>query len=187
MRPQVISSNTPETPELETVNLKNILNQPQPMRPQVISSNTPETPELETVNIKDILKCSKNINPKTHIKPTASTITPEMPHLETTVLSNTTNTYKSPMVSKTIIDKSGTPETPEFTSDYMKTLLAARDKPKVQARPTPEFPDLNYLKKDWSKIFIRGFSTNYSDEIKNNSVYYTHSFSEAYIVVYLND
>jgi len=148
MRPQVMSSNTPETPELETVNIKNILNQPQPIRPQEISSNTPETPELETVNIKDILKCSKNINPKTHIEPAASTITPEMPHLETTVLSNTTNTYKSPMVSKTIIDKSGTPETPEFTSDYMKTLLAARDKPKVQARPTPEFPDLNYLKKD---------------------------------------
>jgi len=120
----------------------------QPMRPQVTSTNTPETPELETVNIKDILKGSKNIYPKTHIKPAASNITPEMPHLETTILGNSTSTYtnQSPIVSKTIVNKSGTPETPEFTSDYMKILMAARNKAKVQSRPTPEFPDLNYLK-----------------------------------------
>jgi len=122
----------------------------QPMRPQVTSTNTPETPELETVNIKDILKGSNSIYPKTHINPAASNITPEMPHLETTILGNSTSTCtnQSPMVSKTIVNKSGTPETPEFTSDYMKILMAARNKAKVQSRPTPEFPDLNYLKKE---------------------------------------
>jgi len=124
----------------------------QPMRPQVTVTNTPETPELETVNIKDILKGSKNIYPKSHVKPAASNITPEMPHLETktTILGNSTSTCtnQSPMVSKTIVNKSGTPETPEFTSDYMKILMAARNKAKVQSRPTPEFPDLNYLKKE---------------------------------------
>ena len=81
---------------------------------------------------------------------TNSNITPEAPQLVTDLARESKLRPESPLVTDS-------PEMPEFTSNIMKTLMAAaktQDKSLVQApvtksRPTPEFPqDLSFMKTD---------------------------------------
>ena len=82
---------------------------------------------------------------------TNSNITPEAPQLVTDLARESKLRPESPGL---VTDS---PEMPEFTSNIMKTLMAAaktQDKSLVQApvtksRPTPEFPqDLSFMKTD---------------------------------------
>ena len=68
-------------------------------------------------------------------------------------------TSASPLVSSLSTTSShftDSPEMPEFTSNIMKTLMAAKtqdksslQEPGTKSRPTPEFPqDLSFMKKD---------------------------------------
>ena len=79
---------------------------------------------------------------------TNSNITPEAPQLVTDLARESKLRPESPGL---VTDS---PEMPEFTSNIMKTLMAAKTQSLVQApvtksRPTPEFPqDLNFMKTD---------------------------------------
>ena len=85
---------------------------------------------------------------------TNSNITPEAPQLVTDLARESKLRPESPLASSVAVTDS--PEMPEFTSNIMKTLMAAKtqDKSLVQApvtksRPTPEFPqDLSFMKTD---------------------------------------
>ena len=83
---------------------------------------------------------------------TNSNITPEAPQLVTDLARE--SKLRLPPSPGLVTDS---PEMPEFTSNIMKTLMAAaktQDKSLVQApvtksRPTPEFPqDLSFMKTD---------------------------------------
>ena len=85
---------SPELPQLQTINLRDIIN---PRRTQ--RSDTPEVPELQTINLRDISKGP----------PTPGDTTPEIPTLPSHTLALASSNKHEPR---------DTPEAPELSYNY---------------------------------------------------------------------
>jgi len=108
---------SPELPELQTINLRDIIN---PRRVQ--RSDTPEVPELETVNLRPTSN-KENVSQNQNLASSAkyeSRDTPEAPELS--------NNYRG----HNIREASNTPEAPKLFSKHTRALSESPETPVLQ-------------------------------------------------------
>jgi len=120
---------SPELPQLQTINLRDIIN---PRRTQ--RSDTPEVPELQTINLRDISKGP----------PTPGDTTPEVPTLPSHTLALASSnkheprdTPEAPELSynyrgHSVREASNTPEAPKLLSGKIRALSESPETPVLQ-------------------------------------------------------
>jgi len=124
---------SPELPQLQTINLRDIIN---PRRTQ--RSDTPEVPELQTVNLRDISnKSSSGTSPRNDIQEI-----PVLPASQTLATSSSTklelrDTPEAPELSynyrgHSVREASNTPEAPKLLSNRARALSESPETPVLQ-------------------------------------------------------